>query len=188
MMNLSIPRADVHEESCVRGLVNLYVATAFRNAAEARKVHARVARWGVTPVSSWAVNAHGPEDLSALSRKSVQALAHLNDHDLLSAHLVLVIAREGEGGEVFAETRLALAHRIPVLWTGERRILSAYREGVLRVARIDDALDHVKALVKLVGHMNAFEKNRAREMIWGFFESEQDAGKSSGVAEGSSAA
>ena len=75
---------------------------------------------------------------------------------------------------MFAEIRLALAHRIPVLWVGERRILSAYREGVLCVDTLGDAMAHLHGFLDLVGHMTAFEKHRAREIVWGFIECLQD--------------
>jgi hypothetical protein len=187
MSNLSIPRVDV-EDLCVHGLVKLYVATAFSNAAEARAVHALVEPLGITPASLWAADANGPEDLRDLPRAKVRAIAHHNDRDLLSAHLVLVLAKEGAGGEMFVEVRLALAHRIPVLWVGERRILSAYREGVLCVDRLGDAMIHLRGFLTLIGHMTAFEKHRAREVLWGLIECLQDEDTLAVVAKGSHAA
>ncbi len=65
--------------------------------------------------------------------REVRRIALANDRDLLGADLVVALPRDGAGAEMFAEVRLALAHRIPVLWVGARRPLSAYREGVLRV-------------------------------------------------------
>src|SRR5947208_14026613 len=78
----------------------LYVATGYANAGQALEVHATTELMGARPVSSWAKGASGAEDLEHLPRAARRALARKNDRDLLSAHLVLALAKEGIGGEM----------------------------------------------------------------------------------------
>lgn len=73
-------------------------------------------------------------------------MAEKNDGDLLDSHVVLVIAREAVGGEMFSELRLALVHQVPVIYLGERRVLSAYRAGVTLVEDLDAALTELVAM------------------------------------------
>src|SRR5205085_2010907 len=61
-----------------------------------------------------------------------------NDADLRSSDIVLVVARDGVGGEMFAEASMAIAIGKTVLWCG-RRILSAFRPGVVLVDDVDSA-------------------------------------------------
>ena len=157
-------------------MMNLYVAAPFERAPEVRDLHALARPLGLTAVSFWAEEAHGPENLRALPRDVARALGRKNDRDLLSAHLVVALASYGAGGEMFAEVRLALAHRIPVLWVGARRPLSAYREGVLRVSSVAEGVMLVSGFAGITRDLAPFEKRKARETLWEVIEGLEDAG------------
>ena len=105
----------------------------------------------------------------------VRRVALANDRDLLRAHLVVTLARDGAGAEMFAEVRLALAHRIPVLWVGTRRPLSAYRQGVLRVRSLPEGMIYLLGFADLVGALPPFETRKARETLWDVVEGLQEA-------------
>ena len=147
-------------------MMNLYVAAPFERAPEVRDLHALARPLGITAVSFWAEEAHGPENLRSLPRDVVRALGRKNDRDLLSAHLVVALASYGAGGEMFAEVRLALAHRIPVLWIGTRSILTAYREGVLRAETLEDGMILLGGFADILSTVTIFEKRKARETLW----------------------
>ncbi len=116
----------------------VYVASSYQNAPYVRAVHEKLRAIRMEPSSSWAGHANGPEPRD-LSVDALRAIAARNDSDLLDSHAVLVIAHE-QSGETFAELRLALERQLPVVYMGERRILSAYRPGVVRVESIVEAL------------------------------------------------
>ena len=116
-----------------------YVAAPYIDAGRVLDVHERLVDLGIQPTSTWARTADGPEDLSRVTEDGLRLIARANDSDLRGSHVVLVLARDGAGGEMFAEARIALEWGRPVVWVG-RRILSAYRDGVVRVEDIDDAL------------------------------------------------
>jgi len=108
---------------------SIYVAAPYMRAEEARRVHDHIRDLGAVPVSSWAENATGPEDLSRLSPFELAHLITTNDRELSAADLVLVLAYDGEGAEMFAEVGRA---RTVIWWIGTRRPLSAYRREVTR--------------------------------------------------------
>lgn len=119
------------------GLV--YVASAFVDAPLVRDVHATLLAWGLGHTSRWAEAASkGVEGY--LGDSIMRELAEANDRDILRADAFLILAREGVGGEAFAELRYALEHGKPAFYVGERKILSAYRSGVVRCDAIADAI------------------------------------------------
>ncbi len=119
---------------------SIYVASWYQNAPAVRDLHDRLLALGVTPTSSWASTARGAENLTAMSRAELVQIAIQNDRDLGNADAVIAIAGEGVGGEMFAELRLALMLSKPVYYVGQRRILSAYRPGVVLCADVDEAM------------------------------------------------
>ncbi len=152
--------------SSVRG----YVAGPYADAPRVRQLHAELRALGIRPVSRWAEEATGPEALEELSLSAVRAIARRNDDDLLNAHFAIVLARDGAGGEMFAEVRLALDSGIPVVWVGKRRPLTAYREGVVRVASVFDALSFAQSVAELVTRPWIVSAAWARSMIWSTIE------------------
>lgn len=120
-----------------------YVAAPFGDAPFVREVHARLRALGIEPTSAWAEHADGPELLEEMPLDDVRALAARNDHALSVSDVVLVLPREGAGREMFAESRLAVAFGIPVLWVGFPRCLTSYREGVDRFPSLEAALAHL---------------------------------------------
>jgi hypothetical protein len=146
--------------------MNVYIAAPFHRAAEVRDFHKLVRELGMNVVSTWANDAKGKDDLAEKPLDVARAVGRRNDRDLLSAHLVIAIAHEEEGGEMFAEVRLALVHRIPVLWLGSRRTLSSFREGVLCVETLKEALVYLAGLADMVSGLTVFERRKARETLW----------------------
>lgn len=115
----------------------VYVAAPYADSVFVRSVHKVLRAEAFEPTSRWAETASAVEPL--LTDEAMRAAALANDDDLYRSHAVLVLAREGTGGEMFAEARIAIATGIPVVWAG-RRILSAYRAGVTRCDDIHEAL------------------------------------------------
>ncbi|MGZ5968079.1 MAG: hypothetical protein ACXWP4_10465, partial [Polyangiales bacterium] len=103
---------------------------------------------GIRPTSSWAEQATGPENLEEMPIELVRAIASRNDHALSVSDVIVVLPREGAGREMYGEARLAVALGIPMIWVGEPRCLTSYREGVLRVPDLESA---VIELVRLRG-------------------------------------
>jgi hypothetical protein len=151
-------------------MLRVYLAAPYLDAPAVRDLDAKLDGLGFDVTSTWAHAASGPEVLGSRPLDDVRRIAHANDRDLLSANLVVALAREGAGAEMFAEVRLALAHRIPVLWVGTKRPLSAYREGVLRVADLDEGMFFLLGLGDVVQGRKPFEKRTVRETIWDVFE------------------
>jgi hypothetical protein len=118
----------------------VYVAAPYADASGVRRVHALLRYLRLEPTSSWAEEAEGPEALDRLPLELVREIADRNDAALASSSAVLVLAREGAGREMFAEIRFALERRIPVVWVGPARPLTAYRVGVTRVDDLTEAL------------------------------------------------
>jgi hypothetical protein len=131
--------------------MNVYIAAPYEDSQLVREHHILLRDLRMTPTSQWAEDAQdGTEDLRQLSPRVARVRAFRNDLDLRSAHVVVVFARDGAGGEMFAEARLALENNIPVIWAGERRTLSAYRDGVIRVDSLGDAFRVLKAMAVYV--------------------------------------
>lgn len=124
----------------------VYVAAPFADAAFVREhVHERLRAIGCTPTSSWVDTAAGPENFARYLPAELRRNAEHNDRNLRGSDVVLVVAREGAGGETFAEARIAIEWGKPVVWCG-RRILSAWRAGVVRVDDLDGAMATLAAM------------------------------------------
>lgn len=120
----------------------VYVAAPWEDGAIVRMmVHPALLERGLEPTSTWCAQADGErEDFARLTRAAKAAAAQQNDHDIHRAEVVIVLARPGAGGEMFAEARYALALGKRVVWVG-REILSASRDGVMRAGSIDEAFE-----------------------------------------------
>lgn len=120
----------------------VYVAAPFADAKVVRELHWQLRTAGAVPTSSWASGAHDTEDFASYTVPELQAFAAKNDRDLRTSDAVIVLARVGAGGEMFAEARMAILLGIPVYWVG-RRTLSAWRAGVVRCENVDEAIERV---------------------------------------------
>ena len=129
--------------------LSVYCAAPYEDAQLVRQVHGRLRLMGATVTSRWAEEAIGAEDFAKFTPSVLQAIAEANDADVAAANLVIVLARPGAGGEMFAECRYALTMRKPVYWTG-RLTLSAWREGVTRFGSLEELLASVETLAGVV--------------------------------------
>lgn len=129
-------------------MLTVYVAAPYGDAAHVRHVHERLLSFDLVPTSRWATAAKGLEDYG-LSAAALRAAAEQNDADLRSSDFVLALARDDAGGEMFAECRIALEWDKPIVWVG-RRILSAWRSGVVIAEDLDDAVRLLAAMRRAV--------------------------------------
>jgi hypothetical protein len=150
--------------------VPIYIAAPFTDAALVRDIEPRFLPIGAESHSTWAQAANGPERLESMPLEMIQHIAAANDRDLLSAFAVIVLSRDGAGGEMFAEARLALEYGIPVVWVGRRRPLTAYRPGVVRVHTVEEAVEIVALFVAAVRQPWPVEENWARDTLWSLVE------------------
>lgn len=123
----------------------VYVAAPFSDAGVVRVVHDRLGTLGIVPTSRWVDQASGAEDFARFEPSRLRAIAAQNDADLRGSDALLVLARAGAGGEMFAEARVGLDWGKAVVWVG-RRILSAWRSGVVLVEDVDDAFPVLSAM------------------------------------------
>jgi hypothetical protein len=128
-----------------------YVAAPYADAAYVRIVHATLEAHGIKPVSTWVERAEGVEDFHRLALADLRRIAQENDADVRLADVVLMLARKGAGGEMFAEARLALDLGKTVIWTG-RLTLSSFRPGVLQVRDLDDAWPVLERMARASEH------------------------------------
>jgi hypothetical protein len=124
----------------------VYVAAPYARRFEVRALHERLKGIGVVPTSSWADS----EDADAMTLETATVCFRRNDSDVFGSHALLVLGYPNEGGEMFAEARLALMVGIPCAWVG-RRILSSWRPGVRHFNSIDEAITTLGDKSALVG-------------------------------------
>lgn len=122
----------------------VYVASPYANAGFVRTVHEMLCEQGFHVTSTWAEQAQGEESTSIAQ---LRADAARNDRDIAEADAVLVIDFNRTGRETYAEMRLALTYRRPVIFIG-KPMLSAWRDGVVRVSGLDDALPILVAMAR----------------------------------------
>lgn len=125
----------------------VYVAGPYGDAAFVRVIHEKLRALDMVPTSRWAESAAGPEDFSVMTEASLRKTAAENDADLRGSDVCLVVSRAGAGGEMFAESRIALEWGKPLVWVG-RRTLSAWRSGVVRVEGLSEGLAELAAMKK----------------------------------------
>jgi hypothetical protein len=141
--------------------MRVYVGAPYASAAHVREVHGLLERIGCHPMSHWAELATTAEHLSDTSARAHGAQWKINADCIDQAEAMLVLSEETGGGELFAEVGRALARGIPVLWTGPRRILTCYAQGVV-IESLDEALD------KLAGAAKAPATSRREFLLAGF--------------------
>lgn len=111
--------------------LHVYVAAPYQDAERVRHLHVDLGHLNMVPTSRWAEGALGPEDFTQFTPAQLRGTAEANDTDIARSHAMIVLAREGAGGEMFADARLAACFDIPTFWCG-RLTLSAWRSNVVR--------------------------------------------------------
>lgn len=114
--------------SDLRGWPRIYVCAPFDDRVYVRSVHALLVESELRPMSTWA-NAN--EDENWEDEEAVRLASLENVSQMATSDAMLVIARPGAGGEMYAEVARAITWGKPIFWVG-RRILSAFRPGVFR--------------------------------------------------------
>lgn len=107
--------------------MKVYVAAPYRRASAVRALHTVLAILGHRATSRWAEAATEIEHLS--DDVAEQAIA-MNDHDVLTSDLLIVLGEEGLGREMWGEMRIACAMGIPVVYLGPD-FLGAHRPQVI---------------------------------------------------------
>ena len=107
--------------------LRVYIAAPYRRARAVRALHTSLVVLGHTPSSRWAEGATEVEHLS--DDIAAQAIA-MNDHDVLTSDLLIVLGEEGLGREMWGEMRIACAMGIPVVYLGPD-FLGAHRAQVI---------------------------------------------------------
>ena len=144
----------------------VYVAAPYDRAYDVRTVHEQLRARGAKPTSQWATLAKGIEQLDVMSRSEIASAIEVNDHCLRQARILLVLASQGTGGEMFAEVARALSWGMGVLWVG-RRILSAYRPNVYLCEHRGAAFAAIEYAAAHDGA--AVDSGRARHLLAEFF-------------------
>jgi len=139
----------------------VYVAAPYADASLVRMIHEKLKTQDIGFTSSWAEEAKGAENFAAFSPERLREHAEANDGDVREANALLALARDGAGGEMFAEARIALEWGIPVVWVG-RRILSAWRDGVALAEDLDNGIQKLARMRGLFMHANVFGLPLAR--------------------------
>lgn len=121
-------------------IVRVYVAAPYEDSEAVRSIHKLLRELGLEPSSAWAEEATGAEDFTKLRPWELLSLARQNDEGVRSSDAMLVMARKGAGGEMFAEARYATDLGLPIFWIG-RLTLSAWRPNVTRCESLTAALD-----------------------------------------------
>lgn len=120
----------------------IYIIAAYAHAPAVRALHDRLRMAGHEPVSSWAEQAHGAEDLDALTKDECRAIWKRNDSDMRSADIVVVLAdtpcREG-----FMEAARAYHWGVQeIVWVGRPTLTArAWVDGCTVVADVDAAVE-----------------------------------------------
>lgn len=131
-------------------MIHAYVIASYSRASFVRaEVHPALREMGLTPTSSWAETATGPEDLATLDARQIRAAAVRNCRDLASADIVFMLAdgwpqpREGfvELGEADALCKRVVFVGRPCLRVAWRAseglctVVATYAEGLEAVRR-----------------------------------------------------
>ncbi len=132
-------------------MLSIYVIAAYSAAERVRGIHASLRALGYSPVSRWAEDAHGPEQLEALSDAQCYAIWSANYAALERADAAIVLAdtpmREG-----FAESSYALRSGIDTVWVGRPTLMArAFCDrgvGPWFVESVDAALDALAGMVR----------------------------------------
>lgn len=126
--------------------MRIYVAAPFQRASEALLAHHALVAIGLLPVSRWVAVALERQGVDALTAAEAHHGIEVNDEDLVSADALLVLSYPGEGGEMFAEARMALLLGKPVVWVRGRQILSSWRRGVTLVDSLQEGVQRLDSI------------------------------------------
>jgi hypothetical protein len=127
----------------------IYVCAPFDDRVYVRSVHAQLVESGLKPMSTWA---NASEDENWSDEEAVRLATFENTSQMATSDAMLVIARPGAGGEMFAEIARAQTWGKPIFWVG-RRILSAFRPGVFRLGDCDDHASRDEEVAKAIAMM-----------------------------------
>ena len=127
-------------------MLKVYVIGAYESSPAVRLLHTRLRMAGHEPTSSWAEEATGPEDLTALSTAECRAIWDRNDQDMIDANVVVVLAdtpcREG-----FFEAQRAFDLRKRIVWVGRPTLtVRAYIGPASRLVVVADVDAALRAL------------------------------------------
>lgn len=121
----------------------VYVAAPFDEAPRVRVIHLALLDADMDPTSSWAMTASGPEDFSQFVPHQLREFAEQNSVDIRDSDAMIALAYPGKGGEMFCELAIALSWGKPVYYVGARRVLSAYRRGVVICESAEQAIQRL---------------------------------------------
>ena len=125
----------------------VYVAAPYARAPLVRDLHEMLRRAGVMTMSAWANLAKGPEDLSR--HAELDLAIQVNRISVEHSSLVVALLFAGEGGEMFVEVGHAMWEGIPILWCGERTILSCHHP----LSRIMPGAIHLPRIASVCGRI-----------------------------------
>jgi hypothetical protein len=123
--------------------LRVYVAAPFPMRHIAADTQLRLSVAGLEPTASWMFT--GEKCDADLTLEKAREAARINDAAVDLSHAMLVLTQNGIGGETFVELGRAIMQRMPVVWVGERVVLSLRRQGCVRATSIDDAIAQLAA-------------------------------------------
>lgn len=121
--------------------VEVYIAAPFCKYQDALDAAAKLRADSFAPLCTWATDgARGKGKECFDNAKAIQTAIRVNDAELGRARILLALTYPDLGGEMFAEIRLHLYLRKPVIWVKGRSILSMHRPMVTVVENLQEAL------------------------------------------------
>lgn len=144
----------------------VFVAAPYGRAQMVRDTHGALLRAGCQPLSEWAELASGPECLDDMSARERELAMQLNHAGILRSGAMLVLSFQGEGGEMFADVARGLLARpsVPVIWTGDRTVLSAFHQSVYRCL-LSEGMAALRAAADVYAEGASFEAARKRMLL-----------------------
>lgn len=127
-------------------MLKVYIAAPFARWSRAKRARTLLRDLGFVVDSSWIDDAERAGGRESDNPGLMQDALARNDADVSTSDVVLAMTWHGEGGEMFAEARLALLRGIPVLWVGERFIGSSFRAGSERFTEMLDAFARLEEM------------------------------------------
>jgi hypothetical protein len=124
-----------------------YVASPYAQASFVRIIHDRLVGVGITPTSTWALEASGREDFSRYTPEALRAAWSKNLDDILRSDALLLYDPTGEGRATYGEGELAIEWCKHVVWLSPRGI-AQYAPDVIRPEGLDDAIDALARLAR----------------------------------------
>ena len=155
--------------------LKVFIASRFESRLDVRELNDQLRARGMTPTATWCnAEPEGPATqgvpvtdwFESLDAKTIASIIYKNDQDILSAHVMLMLAHDVGGRESYAEVARALHAGIPIVWTGPTRVLSAYRRGVKRLATGEDPVAYLEQLHAAVGRPWPQYEPHVRDQTW----------------------